>query len=433
MSPYKQFIFENYNYNTDSNTLILHYSLDGVLTFEETFIFEIDPVDYDSAVLDRSLQALFFMAGVSYYKTYLPKEIIVKQGSLDAESAAFFSNTYQRGLGEFFYVNNLDLRTSVAFPITTEISNKIVKSKGSGALIGVGGGKDSLVCIETLRNVLPGVTTWALGHKQQLTPLVERIALPHAWVKRNWDRKLLALNEQDAYNGHVPISAIIACVGVVLAVLTGRRDVIVSNEHSANEPTLEYRGVAINHQYSKSQEFEKNFQTFLSHYFGDSLRYYSFLRPFSEMYIAELFAKVAFDKYEGVFSSCNRAYTHTSDHMFWCGECPKCAFVFLALTPFISRERLEAIWHGKNLLLDPKLGLLYRRLLGIEGAKPLECVGIIKENRAAMRIAQKQYPELAGTYHFELADDYDYRDLMGDELPDEIRSIVADKLAALDN
>lgn len=430
MSPYKQFIFGGYTYDTKAKVLRLFYSIDNILKFEETYTFKIDSVSYDPAVLDRAFQTLFFMAGVSYYKTYLPEEIVIKQGTLDAEGSAFFSKTYQKGLGEFFYVNDLDPLTPITFPVTGTASEKIAMGGGSGALIGVGGGKDSLVSIELLRNTLPGSTTWALGHRQQLSPLVERIGLPHAWVARTWDRKLLELNNDGAYNGHVPISAIIACVGVVLAALTGRRDVVVSNEQSANEPTLVYQGVKINHQYSKSQEFERDFQQYLNHVFADSLRYYSLLRPFSELYISELFAKIAFGKYDGVFSSCNRAYTHESDHMFWCGECPKCAFVFLALTPFIPRERLERLWGGKNLLLDTAMESHYRGLLGIEGDKPLECVGIIKENRAAMRMAQQQYPELTGKYTFDLPEDYNYRQLMDDEMPEDIRRRLDERLAS---
>lgn len=430
MSDYKQFIFEDYSFDAATKTVSLHYSLDGRLLFRETFRFEVDFTDYDPAVLDRALQALFFMAGVSYYKTYVPADIIVKKGDLDQVSAAFFAKTYQRGLGEFWYVNKLDPHTPVDFPTTNSTPLISRLHSGSGALIGVGGGKDSLVSIEMLRGSLPGATTWTLGHKAQLSPLVERIGLPHAWVERIWDRQLLELNKQDAYNGHVPISAIFGCVGIVLAVLTGRRDVVVSNEQAANEPTLEYQGVAINHQYSKSQEFERDFQQYLQHAYGDSLRYYSFLRPFSELYIAELFTARAFEKYDGVFSSCNRAYTHTSDHLFWCGECPKCAFVFLVLTPFIPRHRLEAVWGGKNPLLDPALEPTYRQLLGIEGGKPLECVGEIKESRAAMRSAIEQYPELAGKYEFELPEDYDYHQLMGDELPADVRTILDQALAA---
>lgn len=425
---YTQFIFEHYDFNPVNKTLSLHYSLDGELQFLETFTFDFEYVEYDEQVLDRALQAVFFMAGVSYYKTYIPPEIVVKQGELDQQSAAFFSKTWQRGLGEFFYLNKLDPTTPITFPVTNNDKLDSLHSTTEGTLIGVGGGKDSLVSIEILRNAIPHTTTWALGHRHLLEPLVERIGLPHYSVDRTWDRTLLELKDQGALNGHIPISAIFACVGTVAAILTGKRDVVVSNEQSANEPTLEYQGVQINHQYSKSQEFEQDFQKYLAHNFGDSIRYYSFLRPFSEVFVGELFAKIGFEKYKDVFSSCNRAFVHTSEKMGWCGHCPKCAFVFMILTPFISREKLEALWGGKNLLLSPELEPLYRQLLGIEGDKPLECIGEIKESRAAMRLASEIYPELKEKYQFYLPDDYDYRAQGSDEMPKEIRSILQNVL-----
>lgn len=416
MSQYQQFIFEAYQFNSETKKLDLHYSLDGKLHFTETYVFDFDHTAYNPAVLDRALQSLFFMAGVSYYKTYIPPEIVVQAGELDAEMAAFFSKTYQRGLGEFWYVNALDPRTPVVIPPTTAQITSAPQHTGSGQLVAVGGGKDSLVTIELLRKTNADITTWSLSHRPQLTPVVERIGLPHCWVERTWDPQLITLKDQGALNGHVPISAIFGCVGVIVAILAGKRDVVMSNEQSANEPTLHYQGTAINHQYSKSGEFETDFQQYLQHVFGDSIRYYSFLRPFSEIRIGEVFAQLAFERYKDVFSSCNRAYVHGSDHMSWCGTCPKCAFVFMALTPFIPREQLEAIWGGKNLLLDPSLKILYKQLLGIEGDKPLECIGEIKESRAAMRLAQQQYPELR-ELTFELPADYDFRALGNHHMP----------------
>jgi hypothetical protein len=198
----------------------------------------------------------------------------------------------------------------------------------------------------------------------------------------------------------------------------------VSIEQSANEPTLWYQGAAINHQYSKSQEFEEDYQNYLTHAYGaDVTGYYSFLRPLTELMIGKLFSQVGFEKYKGVFSSCNRAFVHTSDHMSWCGECSKCAFTFLILTPFIAREELEALWGGKNLLLDPQLQKTYGQLLGIEGDKPLDCIGEIKESRAAMQLAQQQYPELS-IYEFDLPEDYDYQQLAPHSMPEDIFAVL---------
>jgi hypothetical protein len=89
MTKYRQFIFEDYRFDTATGRLELHYSMDGRLQFVEKYHFDFPFAEYDAALLDRMLQALFFMAGVSYYKTYIPPEIVVKNGSLDAEQAAF--------------------------------------------------------------------------------------------------------------------------------------------------------------------------------------------------------------------------------------------------------------------------------------------------------------------------------------------------------
>lgn len=425
---YRQFIFKSYKFEPDSGVLKLKYAIDRSLEFTETYVFDFAFADYDPEALDRALQLLFFVAGVSYYKTYIPPEIAIVSGQVDANLAEFLGKTYQKGLGEFWYVNQLDPTTPVNFPITENKPLKKFVNNGTGHVIGIGGGKDSLVTVELLRSRVISPATWSLDHAQQLRPLVERIGLPHLWVQREWDKQLLQLNNEDALKGHIPISAIFASVGAVVAVLAGKRDIVVSNEQSTNEPTLRYRGVDINHQYSKSIEFEIDFQNYLHSAFGDSLRYYSMLRPLSEVRIAELFASIGFNKYVDVFSSCNRAFVHTSNSINWCGICPKCAFVFLVFTPFIGRQKLENLFHGKNLLLDPELEPMYRQLLGMEGNKPLECVGEIKETRMAMIMAQKIYPELSDKYRFDPPHDYDFRALGKHSIPNEMYEILQNAL-----
>ncbi len=401
--------------------LSLTYGYDDSLTFVEQYRFDFPFADnIDDGLLDVAFQTLFFMAGVSYYKMYLAPRIVVSNGELDVSSANFFSKTYQRGLGELFYKNNLSPTTNITFPVTDKSPSTPPTYITDGKLIAIGGGKDSLVSVEVLREQ-NDVAVWSLGHRAQLAPLMEIINLPSLWVDRRLDPAIATHNKEGAYNGHIPISAIFAAVGAVVAVLSGNRDVVVSNESSASDPTLEYQGVQINHQYSKSLEFEEDFQQYLAHRLGENVHYYSLLRPFTELRIAEIYSHY-FDKYNNVFSSCNRAFTQNSNTLFWCGHCAKCAFTFLILTPFVSRSKLETLW-GKNLLLEPDLETTYRQLLGIEGDKPLDCVGEIKESRAAMRIAQKEYPEL-DKYEFDLPEDYDYRRVSKNVMPPEIYKVL---------
>jgi len=422
MRKYNAFIFEDYLFDEAKKTLELHYSFDGSLRFSETYCFDFDFVEYDKQALDRAAELLFFMAGVSYFKAYLPPKIEIKKGTLDTETAGFLSKTYQRGLGEFFYVNKLDPNTTINFPVNSNTLTAIKLPNQKGLLVGVGGGKDSLVSIELLRDKTD-ISTWRVGQQEQFTPLVERIGLPHYWVKRHFDHSLLELNSNGAFNGHIPISAILACAGTVLAILSGHRDIVVSNEQSANDPTLTYQGATINHQYSKSSEFEQDYKIVLKRLFDDSIRYYSLLRPLSELYVAKKFAEEGFEKYKDVFSSCNRAFARGGNHVYWDGTCPKCAFIFLVLTPFVERQELENIFNGKNLLLDPELEATYRQLLGIEGDKPLECVGEIRESRTAMAMAQKVYPEL-NKYKFEPPVNYDYQALYSHNMPDNIYNLI---------
>jgi hypothetical protein len=418
---YSEFVFSGYTFDKNSKTLDLNYSYSGGPSFSEKYKFDLDLVNYDELMLDRALKQLHLIAGVSYFKAYMPSDLVINY-ELSSSEAAFYSKTYSKGLGEFFYVNKLDPNTEIVFSPSVSTLQPI-SSNQEGLLIGIGGGKDSLVVVEALMASGKKITTWSLNHKTQLEPLINTIGEKHIYVERVIDPKLLELNGDGVLNGHIPISAIIAAVGVVVAILSGNQDVIVGNEATADEPTLNYQGVDINHQYSKTSEFERDYQALLKESFGGSLRFYSFLRPISELYTAEIFSKIGFNKYKGVFSSCNRAYTLHSDHMFWCGECPKCAFIFLILTPFISREELVSLWGGKNLLLAPDLRTTYLNLLGIDGDKPLDCVGEVKESRAAMQKAFSVYPELKDVYSFYLPSDYDYKALGQSLMPEDILAL----------
>ena len=165
MKPYNNFIFRDYEFNEQTHKLHLYYSIDGIVEFSETYSFDFDFAKYDPEVLRRACESLFFMAGVSYYKAYMPKNIVVEKGELDNYMAAFFSRTYQRGLGEFFYLNRLDPLTKTDFPPTIEHDAQVVTPNNEGLLVGVGGGKDLLVSIEFLKGSQPKIVTWSFGHK----------------------------------------------------------------------------------------------------------------------------------------------------------------------------------------------------------------------------------------------------------------------------
>jgi hypothetical protein len=398
-NKYQQFWFEGFVYNYDAEKEVflieLNYSLDKKVNFQEKLQIPLEAAAWekvDLEALKRAISAFHIMAGISYYKTYLPREMAGLE--LTSEQAAFWQKIYQRGLGEFFYSNQIDFRGLINFPYSpiaqpTGFSSKKLSER---ALLPIGGGKDSIVSAEILKNSGLEFQQFSLRDAEPIRATAEAIGKPREIVQRQLDSQLFQLNEQGAYNGHVPITAYISFLLIVCAILGDYRYIVMSLEKSANEGQLLFHGMDINHQYSKSEEFEEDLRNYVSKYIDGEVEYFSLLRGYNELRIAEIFAGLEdFDKYAPVFSSCNANFkiNKTEVPKRWCGHCPKCAFVFLILAAFVPREKLLGIF-GENLLNKPELMELHEELLGLRNFKPFECVGTIEESQIAFwLIAQK--------------------------------------------
>jgi len=166
-------------------------------------------------------------------------------------------------------------------------------------------------------------------------------------------------------------------------VMSGCDTIAMSNEHSASAPNLEVDGAEVNHQFSKSLEFEEDFAEYVQNYISPSIAYFSLLRTLSEIEIARRFSK--YRKYFRIFRSCNAAFrqSHARRGKEWCGNCPKFRFVFLALSPFIAKPELIGIFGG-DLLDDETQRDGFAQLCGLHQHKPFECVGEIAESAAVM-------------------------------------------------
>ena len=92
----------------------------------------------------------------------------------------------------------------------------------------------------------------------------EVTGLPIVRAGREIDPQLLRSAELGFLNGHVPVTGILSAIAVMAALLDGRDTVVMSNEWSASVATLEAGGRAINHQYSKSTQFETGFRQVLA-------------------------------------------------------------------------------------------------------------------------------------------------------------------------
>jgi UDP-N-acetyl-alpha-D-muramoyl-L-alanyl-L-glutamate epimerase len=354
---------------------------------------------------------------VSYYKAGVPPAIVVQTHALDRETASFLDALYLHGLGEFAYQNKLDLRGRIAFlsPLqgvgrggeegvgaavvsdaTRTLPTQTLPSKGraserrAGAiglprrtLVPIGGGKDSLVSVEILKRANDPATAVWIGNSPLIAACAARTGLPTLNIGRELSPILFDYNKAGAWNGHIPVTAINSAILAVAAILHGYDEIAFSNERSASSATLEYDGQPVNHQWSKGWTFERSFHDLLKSHVAADLDYFSLLRPLSELAVAERFARTS--RYDDAFSSCNRNFRilgpKPADR--WCGQCPKCHFVFLALAPFMPKPRLLAIF-GRNLLDDIALGAAFDALMEYRDHKPFECVGEGIEARAAM-------------------------------------------------
>ncbi len=393
-SKVETFEISGYDFDAQTGEVQLHYALLGEgepITLTEKASIPVGNIDQQSAeVADRLARLLLLAASVSYYKTAVPTRVAVRMPVTSAEKH-FLTEVIRRGLTEFAYVNNLphaltpEIETSEIIP-GEPIALSVVDEQHP--LVAVGGGKDSIVSIEALRAAGFKPTLFSVNSYTPIANTVERAELPYLKVGRQIDPKIGELNEQGALNGHVPITMINSILALLAATMNGLSTVIFSNERSASVGNLMWNGIDVNHQWAKSIEAEKLLQDTLASVVSPSLAYFSLLRPLSELRIARQFATL--EQYHDIFTSCNRAFhLDPSKRRIWCGECDKCRFVFLVLAPYLSAPQLKAIWH-KNMFEDGEQLAGFRELLGIEGHKPLECVGEIAESRLALVMASEK-------------------------------------------
>jgi hypothetical protein len=382
----RAFRFVRCGFDAATGIARLVYAFDDGPELVETITVPGAPFALDAAraaAAERALRLLHLIAGVSYYKAAVPEQIRIDAYAIDAPTAALLRDIYVNGLGEFAYRNGLNLH-GIRFPAANETPVPVpALGLREHALVAIGGGKDSLVSIEALRSLgIAQTVTW-IGGSQLIAACAQRTGLPTLNIGRQLAPELFEYNRQGAWNGHIPVTVLNSAIMVFAAVLLGVDQVVFSNERSASYGSMIEGTGEVNHQWSKGWDCERAFAAHVQREIAADLHYYSLLRPLSELAVARQFAKS--DRYDAWFSSCNRNFHLLGERPAnrWCGVCPKCHFVFLALAPFMPKPRLVGIF-GRNLLDDPAQTAGYDALLEFQDHKPFECVGEGRESRAAM-------------------------------------------------
>lgn len=382
----RAFRFVRCDFDAATGIAELAYAFDEGPELVETITVPGAPFTLDGAragAVERALRLLHLVAGVSYYKAAVPGEIRIDGYAIDDATAMLLEEVYLNGLGEFAYRNGVDLHGKIRFPRDGRPAPAPGVDLRAHALVAIGGGKDSLVSIEALRAAGVAQTVSWIGGSQLIAACAARTGLPTLNIGRQLAPQLFDFNRQGAWNGHIPVTAVNSAILVLAALLHGMDQVVFSNERSASYGSTIPGTGEVNHQWSKGWAFERAFGEHVQRHVAADLHYYSLLRPLSELAVARQFTRSS--RYDAHFSSCNRNFHILGERPVnrWCGVCPKCHFVFLALAPFMSKPRLVAIF-GRNLLDDPAQAAGYDALLEFRDHKPFECVGEGRESRAAL-------------------------------------------------
>lgn len=402
-SEHPRLFYKNSSWKWEADGLLLewHFQLEPDLNFYPSMklinFSEADSAALDSRELDRYVFNLGMVELLSYWKLAAPGEIVVEAGQLSGEQRNWWHNLLIQGMGEYFFVNQIDFTDPNFVSITSagEDSGELPPGGDENSqpepkvLIPLGGGKDSVVTLEMFKQNMPAdkLAALVISPTQASRDIAAASGLEVLEVERRLDPLMIQLNDQGYLNGHVPVSAVFAFTSLLAARLKGFQYVAISNERSSNEGNVTFLDRDINHQYSKTFEFEQLFNQYVQeNYPQPAPKYFSFVRPLFELQIAKIFANLK--AYHSIFRSCNVGQKTNS----WCGQCSKCLFAYIILYPFLSESELVG-YFGENLLDKPELMPIALELVGKGEKKPLECVGTHEESLAAFHLCWQKSQE----------------------------------------
>ena len=382
---YKEFYYNSFQINEDDEAIYMEFEFEipGLTKFNPTTKILKKSLHFKS--LDSNcVKNMVFHIGlielISYWKSTCSPKIVIKCGYLNEEQINWWKKTYFYGLGELFYTNGI--KTTMQEFVTIEcigskddFEYKSIDEDFNGYIIPIGGGKDSVVTLETLK-VDRKEDYCLIVNPKSVTKECAKIAgfedSNIIEIYRTIDKNIIELNNRGFINGHTPFSAMLAFVTYFVAYLLSKKYVALSNESSANESNVV--GEKINHQYSKSFEFECDFEKYSEKYLKTPVKYFSFLRPLNELQIAKIFSR--HEKYHSVFKSCNVG--SKEKEWKWCCNCAKCLFAFTILSPYLYKDKLVAIF-GMDLFEREDLLNTFIELTGNGDVKPFDCVGTFEE------------------------------------------------------
>ncbi len=401
MSQAASFTFGTYKIDSTRSIISFTYRVEFMGGSTRTYIDRLMFPDVTSEmwnkvpkeVLEPTLQSLLLMLGINYWSVYPTPNMHIDGFALTREQATFWDSLYLNGLAEFFYDMKMDFRGLIAFPFDEA---RVAPAPAqcdlpTRALLLNGAGKDSILSAEMLRAENIPFDFFAFAPTPAHTRIGKLVGAKTITVTRRRDARINAVNHFRASSAYPSVSTF-TFIATLLAEVLGYNSIIFSNERSADFGNLTYLGLEVNHQWCKSSEAEKMINDYIHRYITPDISNSSLLRKYSELEIVRQF--VQYPKYLRYFTSCNtyfwlpRIQQRLLRKSYWCKQCPKCMFLFASFSAFLPRKEMIKIF-GADLYADKRLVSYVKRTLGIEGYKPLDCVGEPEEMILAMHYASR--------------------------------------------
>ncbi|OIO46916.1 MAG: hypothetical protein AUJ28_01590 [Parcubacteria group bacterium CG1_02_37_51] len=375
---YPTFVYNSYHWEIKDHVFEAGWDfVSGDIQYHPQLIIHLDQdvtqqnqVSLDSLVFHLGLAEIF-----SYWKATISPQIIIKAGQLSPEQISWWEKLHLHGMGQFFYENDIvDFVNSFHWTSNSTIQHSDLPSftPNDTNLVLLGGGKDSVVTAQLLKEHQQPIVGFSLNSTPAVSRISQDLSLKVITATRTIDPSLIVLNQIGYLNGHVPFSAYLAFTGTLVAYLYGLKSVIVSNEASAEEENVVYQDFKINHQYSKTLNFEQDFQHYFTKYLSPNIEYFSFLRPLYELQIAGIFSR--YPQFFSSFRSCNVGQKTDT----WCGNCAKCLSIYLLLGSFLSLSTMQSLF-GQNVLDNPTLLPIFKAMIEVGQTRPFECIGTRNE------------------------------------------------------
>ena len=363
----------------------------GHYQFVEKLAFDVAIDQVPDCIIEHAHVAL----GMSYWKAFVPCSYEIPY-ALDASAAEFWQATFTDGMGEFLLHNRVPFDCMPVFQATATQNDSATSAgadaqpQGNRILLGMGGGKDSIVAAELARQADMDVVLFVMRTGDQtsnIQAVCDLTGMPLVECRRYLDAQLFELNKDPHYlNGHIPFSMMLAAVAGIAAHALGCTDFVVGNESSSDTSQGTWDGRCVTHQWSKTRDFERLYTRKLASMPGAS-GYFSMTRSLSSVGTCRIFARQP-RYFEAFTSDSSQMRVGGASAPRWNPEAAKTLSTYALLAPWLEPADLTRIF-GFELTDVADVAQRFERMLDGE---VFDCVGTPSEIAYSIERAAGRHP-----------------------------------------